>query len=185
VSQEQVARVYAQALFDAALAAGVVDAVRHELGEFVAALAGSASLRDVLADPQIDTAAKQRVLAGIAHGGQPLVANVLHLMLDRGRFAAVPEMNAAYDVLAATVEGVVDVEVVSAAALGPRTEKRIAARVLEATGRRVKLRHRVDPDIVGGLVLRIGDVIVDGSVKARIRRLRQQLATAEVRGDVW
>jgi F-type H+-transporting ATPase subunit delta len=184
LSEEQVARVYAQALFDAAKEAGVVEPVRRELGDFVAALAASAPLRDVLADPQVATSAKRRVLAEVTRGGQQLLASTLLLMLERGRFAAVPELRIAYDALAIVEEGVVEVEVVSAAELAPETEKKIAARVQEATGRRVELARRVDPSIVGGLVLRIGDVIVDGSVQARIRQLRRRLATAEVRGDV-
>jgi len=184
LSEEQVARVYAQALFDAARDAGVVEPVRRELGDFVAGLAASASLRKVLADPQLETSAKTRVLAEITRGGQQLLANTLQLMLERGRFAAVPELNSAYDALAIVEEGVVEVEVVSAAELSPETEKKIAARIKEATGRRVEMARRVDPSIIGGLVLRIGDVIVDGSVKARIRQLRRRLATAEVRGDV-
>ena len=184
MSEEQVARVYAQALFDAAREAGVVEPVRRELGDFVAALAASASLRDVLADPRVDTAAKRRVLGEITRDGQPLLANALQLMLDHGRFTVVSELGAAYDALAVVEEGVIEVEVVSASELTPETEKKIAARVHEATGRRVELSRRVDPAIIGGLVLRIGDVIVDGSVKARIRQLRRRLATAEVRGDV-
>jgi F-type H+-transporting ATPase subunit delta len=184
VSEEQVARVYAQALFDAAKEAGAVEPVRRDLGEFVGALAGSASLRNVLADPHVDTGAKTRVLAELTRGGQPLVANVLQLVLARGRWAALPELLQAYDALAIVEEGIVEVEVVSAAELSPETEKKIAARIQEATGRRVELARRVDPSILGGLVLRIGDIIVDGSVKARIRQLRRKLATAEVRGDV-
>lgn len=184
MSEEQVARVYAQALFDAAREAGVVEPVRRELGDFVAALAASASLRNVLADPQVDSGAKTRVLAEVTRGGQPLLASTLQLMQERGRFAAVPELRQAYDALAIVEEGVVEVEVVSATELPVETEHQIAARVREATGRRVELARRVDPSILGGLVLRIGDVIVDGSVKARIRQLRRRLATAEVRGDV-
>jgi F-type H+-transporting ATPase subunit delta len=184
LSEEQVARVYAHALFDAASEAGVVEPVRRDLDAFVTALATSAALRDVLADPQIDAGAKRRVLAEVTRGGQPLLANALQLMLERGRFAAVPDLQQAYDALAIVEEGVVGVEVTSAAELAPETEKKIAARVQEATGRRVELTRRVDPSILGGLVLRIGDVIVDGSVKARIRQLRRRLATAEVRGDV-
>jgi F-type H+-transporting ATPase subunit delta len=184
VSEEQVARVYARALFDAARDADAVDPVRRELGEFVAALAASASLRDVLADPQVETAAKQRVLVELTRGGQPLLANVLRLLIDRGRFAVVPAMYSVFDDLADAEEGVVEVELVVAAELAPETEKKIAARVHEATGRRVELARRVDPEILGGLILRIGDVIVDGSVKGRIRQLRRRLATAEVRGDV-
>ncbi len=184
MSEEQVAAVYARALFDAANAAGVVDPVRRELGDFVAALAASASLRDVLADPQIDSAAKRRVLAEITRGGEPLVGNTLLLLLERGRLAVIGELHQAYDGLAAAEARLVAVEVTSAVELTPETRKKIAARVAEATGRKVELAERVDPNIVGGLVLRVGDVIVDGSVQARIRQLRRRLATAELRGDV-
>lgn len=184
MSDEQVARAYAQALFDAAREAGVVEAVGRELGDFVAALAASASLTDVLADPQIDTAAKRRVIAEVTRGGQPLVSNTLLLLLDRGRFGIVSELGSIYDALAATEAGVVSVEVISAVALDTATEETITTKVAEATGRRVELAGRVDPGIIGGLVLRVGDVIVDGSVKARIRQLRRRLATAELRGDV-
>jgi ATP synthase F1 delta subunit len=184
LSEEQVAAVYARALFDAAKEAGVVEPVRRELGDFVAALAASASLRDVLADPQIDSAAKRRVLAEITREGQPLVANTLQLLLERGRFAILDELHQAYDGLAAVEARIVEVEVTSAMELTPETRKKIAARDAEATGREVELAERVDPGIVGGLVLRVGDVIVDGSVQARIRQLRRRLATAELRGDV-
>lgn len=184
MSEEQVARVYGQALFDAARDARVVDQVGRELGDVAAALAASASLRSVLADPQIDTDAKSRVLAEITRGGQQLVVNTLQLMLERGRLGVLPELHRVYDDLAAQEEGAVEVEVVSAMELSADTEKEIAARVQEATGRRVDLARRVDPSILGGLVLRIGDVIVDGSVKARISQLRRRLVTAEVRGDI-
>jgi ATP synthase F1 delta subunit len=184
LSEEQVAAVYARALFDAAKEAGVVEPVRRELGDFVAALAASASLRDVIADPQVDSAAKKRVLAEITREGQPLVANALQLLLERGRFPIIGELHEAFDGLAAVEAKLVNVEVTSAVELTPETRKKIAARVAKATGREVELAERVDPDIVGGLVLRVGDVIVDGSVQARIRQLRRRLATAELRGDV-
>jgi F-type H+-transporting ATPase subunit delta len=184
LSEEQVARVYARALFDAAHDAGAVDQVRRELGDFVAALAASDSLRDVLADPQVDTAAKQRVLAELTREDQPLVANTLHLLLQRGRFPIVEELGADFNALAAAEADLVTVEVTSASELSPEAHDKIAARVREVTGRRVELAQRIDPEIIGGLVLRIGDVIVDGSVQARIRQLRRRLATAELRGDV-
>ena len=184
MSEEIVARVYARALFDAARDAGAVERVGRELGDFVVALAASASLRDVLADPRVDTAAKQRVLAEITREGQPLVANALQLLLERGRFGIVAAMNEAYEALAADEADLINVEVTSAMELTAADRERIAARVAEAAGRRVELAARVDPDIIGGLVLRVGDVIVDRSVQARIRQLRRRLATAELRGDV-
>jgi F-type H+-transporting ATPase subunit delta len=184
LSEERVARVYAQALFDAARDAGSVDPVGRELGDFVAALAASDSLRDVLADPQVDTSAKQRILVEITHGGQPLVTNTLRLLLERGRFGLVAELREAYEALAATEADLVKVEVTSAVELTATAREKITKRVAEAAGRRVELATRVDPDIIGGLVLRVGDVIVDSSVQTRIHQLRRQMATAELRGDV-
>jgi F-type H+-transporting ATPase subunit delta len=184
LSAENVARVYARALFDAARDAGAVAPVGRDLGDFVAALAASASLRDVLADPQVDSAAKKRILLEITRDGQPLVANTLQLLLERGRFGLVAELREAYETLAATDADLVRVEVTSAMALTAAARDKITKRVAEAAGRRVELAERVDPHIIGGLVLRVGDVIVDGSVQARIRQLRRRLATAELRGDV-
>jgi ATP synthase F1 delta subunit len=183
VSEGQVARVYARALFDAARAAGRVDAVCRELGDFVAALAASASLRDVLADPHVDEAAKQRVLAELTRDAEPLVANTLQLLQQKGRFAVVAELHADLEALAAAEAEVVKVEVTSAVELGAAAEERLSARVAKATGRRVELTKRVDDGVLGGLVVRVGDVIVDGSLRSRIRQLRQRLVTAEVRGD--
>ena len=184
MGEEQVAAVYARALFDAAGQAGVVEPVRRELDAFADALGESAQLRDVLSDPQVDTGAKRRVVAELTRDGQPLVRNTLLLLLDRGRFAVTEEVRAAYDALAAREAARVKVEVTSAVTLTEDDRKKIAARVAEATGRTVDLSERVDPGILGGLVLRVGDVIVDGSVQARIRQLRRRLATAELRGDV-
>ncbi len=180
MSDGHVAKVYAQALFDAAQEADAVAAVGRELGDFVAALAASAHLRNVLADPQIETSAKLRIVAELTRGAQPLVANTLQLLLDRGRFALLEEVRAEFDALAAAEAAVINVEVTSAVALTPEAHDKIAARVQEATGRRVELAERVDPAILGGLVLRVGDVIVDGSVRSRIRQLRRRLATAEL-----
>lgn len=179
----QAETVYARALFDAAREADAVEQVGRELGDFVAALAASAPLRGVLGDPQVDAAAKARVVNELTRGAQPLVTNTLCLLLDRGRFEIVDGMREEYDALAAVEADVVNVEVTSAVELTAATQDKIAARVAEVTGRRVEVARRVDPAIVGGLVLRIGDTIVDGSVSARIRQLRRRLATAQLRGD--
>ncbi len=184
MSAEQVARVYARALFEAASEANVVEPVRSDLEEFVAGLGASEALRNVLTDPQIDVSAKLRVVAEITRAAQPLVANTLELLLQRGRFGILSELNGAYGALAAEAAALVKVDVTSAVALAPEASKQIADRVEEVTGRRVELTQRVDPDIIGGLVLRVGDVIVDSSLKARIRQLRRRLATAELRGEV-
>ena len=112
------------------------------------------------------------------------MANTLQLLLQSGRFPIVEELSVDFNALAAAEADLVTVEVTSAVGLTSEAHDKIAARVQEVTGRRVELAQRIDPEIIGGLVLRIGDVIVDGSVQARIRQLRRRLAAAEVRGDV-
>ncbi len=183
MSEGQVARVYARALFDAAKDAGRVEPVRRELGDFVAALAASAPLRHVFADPQVGDEAKRRVLAELTHDADPLLAGALQLLLKKGRFAVVGEIRDEFEALAAAAAEVVKVEVTSAVELAPEHEERLAAKVAAATGRRVELSKHVDAGVLGGLVVRVGDVIVDGSLRSRIAQLRQRLVTAEVRGD--
>ncbi len=180
MSETAVARVYAQALFDAAREAGVVERVGRELGDFAAALAASAALRHVLHDPQVDAGGKRRVVAELTHDAHPLLANALQLMLQKGRAPAIPGVAEHYAGLAAREADLVNVEVITAVALSASARERLVERVRAATGRRVQLAERVDPAVIGGLVLRIGDVIVDGSVRARINQLRRRLQTAEV-----
>jgi F-type H+-transporting ATPase subunit delta len=184
VSESQVARVYARALFAAAQAADRVGPVRRELGDFVATLAASAALRHVLTDPQVDTAAKARVLAGVTQGAQPLVANVLQLLLERNRLDVVEDVRTQYDMLEAAQADLVRVDVQSAVELSAAAREKIGARVQGLTGRQVELSSSVDAALLGGLVMRVGDVVVDGSVRGRIDQLRRRLATAHVRGDV-
>ena len=180
------ASVYAQALFDAAQDADAV-------GAGAAASWATSSppsrpprtLRGVLADPQIETDGQGRASSPSSRARRSRWSPTrCSCCWQRGRFAILEELRAEYDALAAAEAAVVNVEVTSAVELTPATHKKIAARVEEVTGRRVELAQRVDPAIVGGLVLRVGDVIVDGSVRSRIRQLRRRLATAEVRGDV-
>lgn len=184
MSAEQVARVYARALFDAASEANALEAVRRDLDAFVKAVEASDALREVLSDPQIDVDAKQRVVSEITRDGQLLVTNTLLLLLQRGRFAMLGELNEAYAALAAEAAAMVKVQVTSAIELNAEARDKIAARVAEVTGREVELTQSVDPGVIGGLVLRVGDIIVDSSLKARIRQLRRRLATAELRGEV-
>ncbi|HJW76236.1 MAG TPA: ATP synthase F1 subunit delta, partial [Thermoleophilia bacterium] len=149
---------------------------------FADALDSSPSLRAVILDPQIDVSAKQRVVAALTEGADPLVANTLRLLLDKGRQTAIAEVCREYERLAVEEARVVAVEVTSAVELTPEAEAGIARRVEEATGKRPQLEKRVDAAIIGGLVLRVGDVIIDGSVRSRLRQLRERLLTADVRG---
>ena len=182
MSEEQVARVYAGALLEAARSAGSVERVGEGLEAFAHALDSSPPLRAVIFDPQIDVPSKQRVVGALTEGADPLVTNTLRLLLDKGRQTAISEVSREFAALAAEEAKVVAVEITSAIELTPEVEKAIARRVEEATGKRPQLEKRVDPAIIGGLLLRVGDVIIDGSVRSRLQQLRERLLSADVRG---
>jgi F-type H+-transporting ATPase subunit delta len=182
LSEAQVTRVYAKGLFAAADEAGSIDRVNTDLRSFVDALGESAALRNVLFDPQIDTAAKLRVVGGLTEGADKLLANTLKLLVQKGRVGALTGLADEYEQLVGARERTVRLEVTSAIELKPATAKALVARVLWATGRRVALSTRTDASILGGLVLRIDDVIIDGSLRSRFGQLRQRLLSAEVRG---
>jgi F-type H+-transporting ATPase subunit delta len=176
---DNVARVYARALYDAAREAGRVESVRRDMGAFAEAVATSRPLRDVLLDPQIDAAAKRRVLSELCRSGDKLVANTLHVLLDKGRMALVAEVQAELEAQAVVEAAVVEVEVTSAVDLHAEAETALVRRLEEALGRRVSLVKKVRPEIIGGLVLRVGDRVADATVLARIHQLRRRLETAD------
>jgi F-type H+-transporting ATPase subunit delta len=182
VVDDRVARVYARALFEAAQDAGRVPQVQKDLAQFDAALTSSSALRGALLDPQVERAAKERVLADLTAGTDQLAANALRLMLHKGRIALVPAVHTDYQRLAAEAARQVDVEVTSAVELSQRAERELVKRVEHATSRRVRLTKKVDEDVIGGLVLRVGDVVLDASLRARVEQLRAHIRHAEMRG---
>ena len=182
MSETGIARVYATALLEAASAADSVERTGADLREFVRALGESRSLANVVFNPQIEPEAKARILAGLMSDGDKLAAGVLRVLLDKGRIALVGEVADQYERFVDRAARVVEVEVTTARAVGPEVESLIVERVRRSTGGEPKLTKRVDPEILGGLVLRVDDLLVDGSLRARIQQLDDRLRTADVRG---
>jgi F-type H+-transporting ATPase subunit delta len=178
MSEGSVARVYASALFGAAQEAGAIDQVRSEIAQFAQALQESPQLIGSLLDPQVPGKVKQRVIEDLLEGGHLLSTNVARLMLAKGRIGAFPEMQVEFERMAAEAERLIDVEVVSAVALTPKDEQEVVTKVETATGRTVRLSKRIDEGIIGGLVLRVGDVVMDASLLARVEQLRVQMQRA-------
>ncbi|MGZ4198577.1 MAG: ATP synthase F1 subunit delta [Thermoleophilia bacterium] len=183
MSDGQIARVYAQALFDAAAEAGTIERTGVDLRGFVHALGESPGLSDVVFNPQIDPGARRRVMTRLTEEADRLVAGALAVLLEKGRIELVGEVADRYDDLADEAADIVAVEVTTAVPVGSAVGQRVEACVLRKTGLQARVESRVDPSIIGGLVLRIGDVIIDGSLRSRIRQLDRRLRSAEVRGD--
>ena len=123
---------------------------------------------------------KKAAVAALTEGSHPLVGNFLQVLLDRGRIHDFPEVAQAFLERVARAQDRLEVEAVTAVALPDDLRSRIVKRIEEKTGSSVSLTESVEPDIVGGLVLRIGGVVVDGSVRHRIDELREALNAAPV-----
>jgi ATP synthase F1 delta subunit len=175
-----VATTYAEALYESAADNDAVEPVARDVAAFAEAWAGSADLRAVLEDPEIDTPQKKAAVAALTEDAQPLVRNFLQVLLDRGRMEDFPEIARAVADRVARAQGRLEVTVVTAVPLPDDLRERIVARIREKTGSEVDLSETVDPDIVGGLVLRVGASVVDGSVRHRIEELRERLRAAPV-----
>lgn len=175
-----VATTYAEALYGAAAEAGALAEVASGMGEFAAAFAESDDLRRALESPDLDPDAKRRVVVALTEGAHPFVPNTLRMLVDRGRIADLPEIADAFQARVARSESRIQVEAVTAIPLPADLRDRIVASITEQTGQSVELSEAVDPDIVGGLVLRVGETVVDGSVRSRIDQLRRELTTVSV-----
>ena len=175
-----VSGTYAEALFEAASEKGAVEAVRSELGGFRTAFLESEDLARTLANPEVESSRKRAVVAALAEGANPLVGNFLTLLVDRGRIAELPEIADAYDARVDESEGRLAVEALTAVPLTPELRQAIVDKVQSDTGRSVALQERVDPEVLGGLVLRVGGYVVDASVRSRIDSLRRTLIQSPV-----
>jgi F-type H+-transporting ATPase subunit delta len=178
---EGVARRYARALVDVAAARGEGDGLRAELDRLSALYAESSELRLVLRHPAIPTEKKTAVVAALSPGGKPseVLARLIALLVERDRVELLPFVAAAYVRLWNAQRGVVEAEAVSARALDETEAQAVAAAAGRAMHKQVELRRRVDPSLMGGLLLRMEGRVYDGSMRARLRALRARLAGAE------
>ena len=153
-----------------------------DLAGFEAVVEQSEELRAVLHNPEVDSDAKRGVLDALMQqaDAQPLVRNFLRVLVDRGRLDRLPEITAAFAERVAAATGRITIEAITAVPLTDPLRQAIVSRVAEQTGRQVDLSESVDPEIVGGLLLRIGGVMVDGSVRQRLDDLGRTLASAPI-----
>jgi F-type H+-transporting ATPase subunit delta len=186
VSEGKIARVYATALYEAALEGGRVEEVRRDLGEFVQAAETSADLRHVLVTDEISDPKKKEVLLELTEGGEPMLRNLLCLMVDKSRESELDGIYRAFVGLVEKAQGLVHVEIVTAVPLPPELQETLRSKIASSLGKTVELKLSVDKELLGGLRLRIGDRIADASVRHRLERLRESLISpvASLEGSV-
>jgi F-type H+-transporting ATPase subunit delta len=173
-----VSRVYAQALFEAALEGGRLETVRDELAQVVAAEAEVPELRELLRNPQLDRRARTAALEDVLAGGDELLRNFLLLLADKGRSDQLDEIARELERLAAEHEGVLTAELTTAVELSRADEERLLSQIEQASGRKLDATRRVDPDLIGGVVLQVGSHRLDASVRGRLEQLRRSLVEA-------
>jgi F-type H+-transporting ATPase subunit delta len=171
-------RMYARALFQAAREADRLEPVAENFAALAALLEESPELRSFLRNPQIDPLEKADVLAQVAAGADDLVRNFLRLAAEKGRAGELAEIAGELEVLVARAQGRLAVELTTAVELSDEEARSIVETIERASGRTVEATRTVDPSLVGGVVLRIGTFLADGSVRGRLERLRRDLATA-------
>jgi F-type H+-transporting ATPase subunit delta len=173
---EEIAVVYARSLFEAALDADKVDVVREQLGEFADALAGDRELQVFFFSPYFSTQEKKDGLNRAVEGAEPIFLNFLELLLENHRMPAIFRIRREYDRLWKERNKLLPVHVTSAVELDEQTVQNIGDRIAEQTGRRVELSSRVEPDILGGIVVQVGNQVLDASIRNRLETLRKQVA---------
>jgi F-type H+-transporting ATPase subunit delta len=170
-------RLYARAFFQAAREEGRLDVAHEQLGDFVAALTAVPELRSTLANPELDAREKSSIVEQILGGADELVRNFLLLLAEKGRIGQLEEIGREFDALVAAEEGRLDVELTTAVELSDEEADRLARQIEQASGRTVVATRKVDPSLIGGLILQAGSLRVDASVRGRLDRLRHQLRT--------
>jgi F-type H+-transporting ATPase subunit delta len=175
---EEIARVYADALFGVAKEKGKLDAIRDQLGQFADALAENREMQLFFFSPYFSSAEKEDGLARAVAGAEPELLNFLNLLLEKHRMPVLFRIRRKFDSLWAKENKRLGVTVTSAVELDPEIAKRIGSEIEEQTGNTVELESRVDPDILGGLVVQVGNMVLDTSIKNRLEKLRKSVAHA-------
>jgi len=170
--------MYARALFEAAREDGKLEEVGADLSTLANALDEVPELLAFLRNPEVEPAGKTQVLEEITAGAQELVRNFVRVVSDKGRAGEIAEMNEEFEALLAREQNRLAVELTTAYELTDEEAQSIVTAIEKASGRKVEATRTVDPALIGGIVLKVGSFLADGSVRGRLERLRRELATA-------
>jgi ATP synthase F1 delta subunit len=175
---EEIASVYARSLFEVAQEHKKLDKVRDELGEFADAVNESRELQVFLFSPYFSTKEKVEGLDKAISGADETTVNFLKLLIEKHRMPVIFRVRAEFDTLWEEENKLLPVQVTSAIELPKDTVKQIGDRIAEQTDRKVELSSIVDPDILGGIVVRVGNSVLDASIRNRLENFRKQVARA-------
>jgi ATP synthase F1 delta subunit len=175
---EEIARVYSRSLFEAAKDQDKLDEIREELGMFTDAVSESQDLQVFFFSPYLSTQEKKDGLRRAIEGADEAFLNFLDLVVENHRMPVIFRIRRDFDELWEEENRLLPVQVTSAVPLDDAIVQEIGSTIGEQTGKQVELSSHVDPDILGGIVVRVGNSILDASIRNRLEQLRKQVATA-------
>jgi len=173
---EEIAQVYARSLFEVASDQDKADDVREQLAQFADALEEDRGLSTFFFSPYFSTEEKKDGLNKVLDGVEPIFLNFLELLLEKHRMPVLHRIRRDYEELWREANKLLPVQVTTAIELDEDIVKSLGDRISEQTGQKVDLTASVQPDIIGGLVLRVGNSILDASIRNRLEQLRRQVA---------
>lgn len=174
--ERRIVRRYATALFNAASKAGLVDRIESDLGLISYTFENSPRLIESIASPLIPEKVKREVARSIFEGKvHETTLNYMYLLIEKRRAEAISVTEEEFVLLANEARGIIRADVTTAVELDADHQKALAARLSEFTGKNVSISLIVDPDIKGGVMVKIGDRLIDGSIRGQLAALREKL----------
>jgi F-type H+-transporting ATPase subunit delta len=173
---EELAQVYARSLFEVAREQDKLDLLREQLGQFADAMKQSRELELFFFSPYFSTKEKQEGLEKLLDGAEEQLMNFLGLLIENHRMPVLYRLRREYERLWEQENRLLPVVLTSAVELDEQTVKDLGARIGERTGNTVTLTTKVEPDILGGIVVQVGNSILDASIRNRLEQLRTQVA---------
>jgi F-type H+-transporting ATPase subunit delta len=175
---QEIAEVYARSLFEVAQEHDVLDEIHEQLGEFTDELSENRDLQVFFFSPYFSSEEKKDAIPKLIEGGNEHFVRFLELLAERHRMPVVFRIRREFDALWTEENRLLPVTITSAIELDEKTVRKIQKEIEEQTGRRTELTTEVDPDVLGGLAMQVGNLIMDGTVRSRLDRLRREVATA-------
>ncbi|MDQ3933859.1 MAG: ATP synthase F1 subunit delta [Actinomycetota bacterium] len=175
---QEIAEVYARSLFEVAKDHDVLDEVHDQLVEFAEVLGENRELQVFFFSPYFSSEEKKDGIGKVVEDADERFVRFLELLAERHRMPALFRIRREFDALYAEERKLLPVTITSAVELDQGTVKRIGDEIQDRTGRRIELTTSVDPDVIGGLAMQVGNLIMDATIRARLERLRKEVAKA-------
>jgi len=173
---EELAEVYSRALFEVAKEHDELDEIHEQIGQFADELDTNRDMQVFFFSPYFSTQEKEEGLDKVVSDADPIFLNFLKLLIEKHRMPAVFRVRRTFDEMWRAENQLLPVEITSAVELDKSTVKQIGDRIGEQTDQKIEVSARVEPDILGGIVVRVGNSIIDASIRARLEQLRKQVA---------